>query len=140
MVAVGGDRQARAVSVGSGPTSFVSPLVAPFYRDDKCFDDGTGDNPVARPWPGESGADPRVQAAYGNAPCDKRQGAWGEHGVHFFATGDTDNAFVGTPVPVNELDATQWQFAVPTRKPHAVGEPYAQHVRAPLVATVTPYR
>ena len=129
------------VVLPSGPTSFVNPLVAPFYRDDKCFDDGTGDNPVPRPWPGEASTDPRVQAAYGgNAPCDQRQGAWGEHGVHFFATGDTDNAFVGTPVPVDELDATQWQFAVPTRKPHAVGAPYAQEVRAPLVATVATYR
>jgi hypothetical protein len=124
----------------SAPTSLLSPLVAPYYRDDKCFDDGTGDNPVPRPWPGESGEDPRVKAAYANKPCEQRQGAWGQHGVHFFITGDTDNAFVGTPVPVNELDATQWQFAVPTKSPRAVGEPYAQEVRVPLVARVHPYR
>jgi hypothetical protein len=123
----------------TGPTAFESPLVAPYYRDDKCFDDGTGDNPVPRPWPGEAETDPRVKAAYANKSCDQRQGAWGQHGVHFFATSDTDNAFVGTPVPVNEIDATQWQFAVPTRAPHAVGEPYAQAVRAPLVARVHPY-
>jgi hypothetical protein len=124
----------------TGPTALVSPLVAPYYRDDKCFDDGTGDNPVARPWPGEAETDPRVKAAYANKPCEQRQGGWGQHGVHFFVTGDTDNAFVGTPVPVNELDATQWQFAVPTRAPRAVGEPYAQEVRVPLVAHAKPYR
>jgi hypothetical protein len=124
----------------SAATSFGSPALAPYYRDDKCFDDGTGDNPVARPWPGESDTDARVKAAYGNAPCDRRQGAWGQHGVHFFVTSDTDNAFVGTPVGVNEIDATQWQFAVPTKSPHAVGEPYAQEVRVPLVATAKPYR
>ena len=60
--------------------------------------------------------------------------------MHFFVTGDTDNAFVGTPVPVNELDATQWQFAVPTKSPKAVGEPYAQEVRVPLIATAATYR
>jgi hypothetical protein len=128
------------ISAPSGVTSFESPTVAPFYRDDKCFDDGTGDNPVGRPWPGEASTDPRVKAAYANKPCDQRQGAWGEHGVHFFLTGDTDNAFVGTPVPVNELDATQWQFAVPTETPHAVGEPYAQEVRVPLVPVASNYR
>ena len=117
-----------------GPTSATNPLVVPFYRDDKCFDDGTGDNPVARPWPGEAQSDPRL-ATYRALPCDQKQGAWGEHGVHFFATHDSDNAFV-SPVPVDEVDAQQWQFAVPTSAPQAVGEPYANNVRAPLVATV----
>jgi hypothetical protein len=124
----------------TAPTSFLSPTVAPYYRDDKCFDDGTGDNPVSRPWPGEASTDPRVAAAYKNKPCDQRQGAWGEHGVHFFVTGDTDNAFVGTPAAVDELDAEQWQFAVPTKTPVAVGEPYAQEVRVPLIPLASPYR
>ena len=120
-----------------GATSLENPAVVPYYRDDKCFDDGTGDDPVARPWPGEASTDPRVVAAYAGADCDHRQGAWGEHGVHYFFTGDTDNAFVGSPTPVDEVDAQQWQFAVPTSSPVAVGEPYAQDVRVPLVATVT---
>jgi hypothetical protein len=128
-----------------GATSAEEPLVTPFYRDDKCFDDGTGDNPVIRPYPGEASTDPRVQAGYvaasGGTPyaqltCDQKQGAYGENGIHFMATSDTDNAFVGSPVPVNEVDAQQWQFAVPTATPHAVGEPYAQEVRTPLVAVV----
>ncbi len=121
-----------------GATTLATPTVVPFYRDDKCFDDGTGDNPVPRPWPGESSADPRVVAAYAGTTCDQRQGAWGSHGIHYFAAGDTDNAFVGSPVPVTETDAQQWQFAVPTSGPVAVGEPYAQEVRAPLLTTVTP--
>jgi hypothetical protein len=120
-----------------GATSLENPTVVPYYRDDMCFDDGTGDDPVARPWPGEASTDPRVVAAYGGAPCDQRQGAWGEHGVHYFFTNDTDNAFVGSPVPVTEVDAQQWQFAVPTATPVAVGEGYAQDVRVPLVVTVT---
>ncbi len=121
-----------------GATTLANPTVVPFYRDDKCFDDGTGDNPVRRPWPGESSADPRVVAAYAGTTCDQRQGAWGSHGIHYFATGDSDNAFIGSPVPVNETDAQQWQFAVPTAGPVSVGEPYAQEVRAPLQTVVTP--
>jgi hypothetical protein len=120
-----------------GATTFTNAAVVPYYRDDACFDDGTGDDPVARPWPGEASSDPRVQTAYGTAPCDQRQGSWGANGVHFFVTHDTDNAFVGSPAPIDEVDAQQWQFAVPTDAPKAVGEPYAQDVRAPLVVTVT---
>jgi hypothetical protein len=124
------------VSETKGATSLTNPIVAPYYRDDACFDDGTGDDPVARPWPGEAQADPRVQAAYAGKPCTGRQGAWGSHGVHYLFLGDSDNGFV-SPVPIDEVDAQQWQFAVPTATPHAVGEPYANVVRVPLVAVGT---
>ncbi|HEX7168703.1 MAG TPA: hypothetical protein VF230_17115 [Acidimicrobiales bacterium] len=127
-----------------GPTSLTEPLVVPYYRDDACLDDGTGDNPVPRPWPGEPSTDARVQDGYAAAAgkpyaelaCTDRQGAFGSHGVHFFATGDTDNAFVNAPVPVNEVDAQQWQFAVPTAAPQNVGHRYSLEVRAPVTAAV----
>ena len=113
----------------TGPSSAVNFLAVPYYRDDKCLDDGTGDNPVARPWPGETSTDPRVVAGYGaGATCDQKQGAWGAHGLHFFATGDSDNLF--SPAPVTELDGQQWQFAVPMDAPRNVGESYAQVIRA----------
>jgi hypothetical protein len=124
-----------------GATSATNPAVVPYYRDDKCFDDGTGDDPVVRPWPGDRSSDANVQAGYlSYAPpgstyatltCDQKQGAWGSHGVHFFVTHDTDNAF--TPKPVDEVDAQQWQFAVPTAAPTNVGDPYANVVKAKLV-------
>lgn len=127
------------------PTSFENPTVVPYYRDDKCLDDGTGDNPVVRPYPGDRGDDPNVQNGYsalnGGVPyasltCDQKQGAWGSHGVHFFFTGDTDNAF--TPKPVTEVDAVQYQFAVPTAAPASVGDPYANTVKFRLVPAATP--
>ena len=75
---------------------------------------------------------------YDELACSEKQGAFGSHGIHFFATGDSDNLFVGTPVPVNEIDGQQWQFAVPTEAPANVGEPYANVVRARLRPIATP--
>ncbi|MEX0836151.1 MAG: hypothetical protein WD010_08675, partial [Nitriliruptor sp.] len=115
----------------TGPTTLTNPIVIPYYRDDACLDDGTGDLPVARPWPGEPSTDQRVVAGYQLAggygpddevPCADRQGAYGSHGVHFLVTHDSDNAFVGSPVPLTEIDGSQWQWAVPTEAPGAVGD------------------
>lgn len=108
-----------------GASSAENPIAFPFYRDDECFDDGTGDDPVPRPWPGTPSTE-----AYQDQDCDERQGAWGTHGVHVLFTNDTDNALQSKPV--TEFDAQQWQFAVPTDAPAPVGEAYANVVRAPL--------
>jgi hypothetical protein len=48
----------------TGPTGALQPAVVPYYRDDACFDDGTGDSPAPRPWPGEATTDSRVQSGY----------------------------------------------------------------------------
>jgi hypothetical protein len=124
-------------------------LVVPYYRDDACLDDGTGDDPVQRFWPGEAydwngGA---VRQAYdanagrpldydNRADCVLRQGAYGSHGVHFFFTHDTDNA--ASPLTTTEVDGMQWQFLVPTATPQNIAEPYANTVRVPLRAAATP--
>ena len=132
------------VNETKGHQSAENPAAFLFYNDDKCFDDGTGDDPVPRPFPGEAGSDPRVLSGYAQAAgkpyadvtCDEKQGAWGATGLHVLFTGDTDNAFQSKPV--TEGDIQEWQFAVPTGAPVAVGEAYANTVRVPLVATVTP--
>ena len=54
---------------------------------------------------------------YDQLVCTEKQGAFGSHGVHFFATHDSDNAFVGAPEPTTEIDGQQWQWAVPTDAP-----------------------
>jgi hypothetical protein len=126
-----------------GPTSALNPLAVPYYRDDKCLDDGTGDDPVPRPWPGEASTDQRVRDGYAaqagkpyaDVTCDEKQGAWASHGVHIFVTHDTDNA--AAPVPTTEVDAQQWQWAVPTAQPGPVGEPYVETIRAPLRTALT---
>ena len=127
-----------------GATTASNAAVVPYYRDDACLDDGTGDDPVARPWPGDASTDPDVKAGYAamagkpyaELACTDKQGAFGSHGVHFFATHDSDNAFVGAPEPTTEIDGQQWQFAVPTSSPRNVGQPYANNVLVPL-RTVT---
>jgi hypothetical protein len=128
-----------------GATTAVNPAVVPYYRDDACLDDGTGDDPVPRPWPGEASTDQRVRdgyvAAAGGTPyeqltCAQRQGAWGAHGIHYFFSGDTDNA--ASPEVLTEIDAQQWQFAVPTAAPTNVGQPYANTVILPLQTAAVP--
>ena len=141
--------------------SLENPLVVPYYRDDACLDDGTGDNPSARAYPGESYQWMRDRAAEGDPvareyvgwddpddandvpgrPCftdapegyegNYRQGCFACHGIHYFVTNDTDNAF--GPKPTTEIDGVQWQWAAPTEEPTNVGDLYANTVKVPLV-------
>jgi hypothetical protein len=124
------------------PNSLLNPLVTPYYRDDACLDDGTGDDPSPRAWPGES-YDWMAERGIGyvNLPCytkapegysgPYRQGAFGSHGIHYFLTHDTDNAWA--PIGTNEIDGQQWQWMVPTAEPANVGDRYANTVKVPLV-------
>ena len=128
-----------------GATSFTNPLVVPYYRDDACLDDGTGDDPVRRPYPGETSTDSRVKAgyaaaagtAYENLRCSQKQGAYAAHGVHYFFTHDSDNAFV-MGKPLTEADAQWWQIMVPTAQPENRGAEHANVIRVPVQAVVTP--
>jgi hypothetical protein len=131
----------------TGPTSLANAAAVPYYRDDACLDDGTGDDPVARPWPGEASTDERVvkgyEAANGGTPyaqleCRQRQGAFGSHGIHFFTTHDSDNAALGAPL--TEIDGQQWRYSVPMEAPRNALLEYAPNVSAPLVPVVTPFR
>jgi hypothetical protein len=149
----------------TGATSATNPAAVPYYRDDACLDDGTGDSPVLRPWPGEATTDSRVKQGYVDywkqhgAPasltyedlkCDPTapagtpgwkkmpfSGAIGQHGIHFFVTHDSDNAF--GPKSVDEVDGQQWRFSVPMSTPHNVLNKYGLNVSAKLVPVVSPY-
>ncbi|MCW2665217.1 MAG: S-layer y protein, partial [Frankiales bacterium] len=135
----------------TGPTFATNAAAVPYYRDDACLDDGTGDDPVARPWPGEASTDPRVQAGYAalhgvpyeQLACDPAagstpfQGAFASHGIHFLASHDSDNAALG--VPVTEIDGQQWRYSVPLDAPRNVLAEYAPNVVAPLRPVVTPF-
>jgi hypothetical protein len=173
-----------------GPTSAAHPAVVPYYRDDACLDDGTGDGgslpgatlgglpigdgPAPRPYPKSRSTDPSVQAGYvawwkahgapatltyADLKCDPDpshwtattppwqkfpfQGAIGQHGLHFFITGDSDNATL--PKPVDEVDAQQWRYAIPMgadgiqqNLPKADLGIYGNNVVVPLRAVAAP--
>jgi hypothetical protein len=130
----------------NGATSLTNASAVPYYRDDACLDDGTGDDPVARPYPGETSTDPRVQDGYAalagmpyaSLACTQKQGAYASHGIHFAATHDSDNATLG--VPLTEVDGQQWRYSVPMSAPRNVLSEYAPNVVTPLRPVATPYR
>jgi hypothetical protein len=149
-----------------GPTTAGQPAVVPYYRDDACFDDGTGDGPPPRPWPGNNHTDSVVQQGYvdywaargmpvtGVLAADYAQlkcqpAKYGDPGTPAWqqtpfagAIGQMGLHFFFTSSSdetINEIDAQQWRFAVPMTQPANVTAPYGQNVQAKLVATVTPY-
>ncbi|HVM45688.1 MAG TPA: hypothetical protein VM582_07105 [Candidatus Thermoplasmatota archaeon] len=98
---------------GSIVTVLLAPdtktgVLTPYYRDDATFDDGTGHDP-------------------------QPQGSFGAHGIHFFFTSDSDNAFL--PAPVNEFVAEVRMLVREGRLPN-VGEDVARVERAPLIPVV----
>ena len=149
----------------AGPTSAVHPAVMPYYRDDACLDDGTGDAPAPRPYPGDASTDPKVEQGYvdywkahgapatlqysdlkcnpadtnpNDPPWQKTPfaGAIGQSGLHFFFTSDSDNAF--TPKTVDEIDAQQWRYEIPMSAAANKLDEYGNNVVVPLRAVVTP--
>lgn len=153
----------------TGATSALNASAVPYYRDDDCLDDGTGDKPVPRPWPGEASDDARVKQGYvdywknngapqtltyadlqcattkeeandPNRPLWKKRpfaAAFGQHGIHFFATQDSDNATL--PKPVTEVAGQQWRFAIPMTKAENRVVEYGNNVSVKLQAFASPY-
>jgi hypothetical protein len=133
--------QLNNVQAGSNPT------IIPYYRDDACFDDGTGDDPSPRPYPGDAQNEPKLQAMdYAGRPCYEedlqgnptspgpyKQGCFACHGVHFLITHDTDNNFQSKPT--TEVDGQQYQWAAPTSAPQNVGHRYANTVKFATIPT-----
>ena len=149
-----------------GATSLANAVEVPYYRDDACLDDGTGDAPVPRPWPGEMSSDKRVRDGYvaywkahgapstlkysdlvcnpeadpKTTPPWKRMpfsGAIAQHGIHFLITHDSDNAF--SPTTLDEIDGEQWRYSVPMKAPTNVLLPYGLNVVTPLQAQARPF-
>ncbi len=146
-------------------TTVANATAVPYYRDDACLDDGTGDKAIPRPLPGENGTSQQVKDAYvaywkthgapstltyADLKCDtpndttlplwKRRpfaAAFGQHGVHFYVTGDSDNATL--PFATTEIVGQQTRYAVPMSQPTNVALAYGQNVVTPLVPAVTSF-
>jgi hypothetical protein len=126
-----------------------SMLALPYYRDDSCFDDGTGSDPGPRIDPGSSN-EPRtyVNAAGVTqprtcwkpsdgipAPGDQQyyQGDIGTHGLHLLFQLESDNA--RQEVPIDEIVSEQRMVMLPGQQPN-VGEQYGREFEKPLLVRV----
>ncbi len=139
--------QATDVTPGGLPQSL---LALPYYRDDSCFDDGTGSDPGPRVDPGSSNeARTYVDPATGQTkprtcwkpsdgipkPGDQQyfQGDIGTHGLHLLFQLDSDNA--RQEVPVDEIVSEQPIVLLPGQQGN-VGEEYGRELEKPLVVRV----
>jgi hypothetical protein len=140
-------------------------LAVPYYRDDACFDDGTGSDPGPelhprqfdqeksskapdganrRCWTPADGPTGNNGHQVGDARGDQRfwQGDIGTHGLHLLFQAESDNA--RQTVPIDEI-VSDWDFVMlpPSQaldaggRPKNVGEQYGRPLEKPLVAVVT---
>ena len=137
-----------------------SLAAVPYYRDDACFDDGTGNDPGPHMDPrspdGDEPSDstytdpvtgePAPRECWDSDPAsghpavpggDPRfyQGSIGTQGIHILAIADSDNA--GTTIPLTEIDSEQ-RVVVLQGNPGNVGGQYGRQSEKPLVVTSTP--
>jgi hypothetical protein len=131
----------------------------PYYRDDACFDDGTGSDPGVEQHPRDFGAEQKSTASDGSKRrcwnADGKagqpghdpavpggddhfwQGDIGTHGLHLLFQVDSDNA--RTTIPVDQI-VTDWDLVMlpPTKANQGnVGEQYGRELEKPLVPVVT---
>ncbi len=134
-----------------------SVFAMPYYRDDSCFDDGTGSDPgphlrsrnvddgpyglftdtdgIDKPrvcWTTADG-DPALDPA---GPRKFWQGDIGTHGLHLLFIAESDNA--ATTLPLTEIDSEQRMVVLPGGVGN-VGERYGRSVEYPLRVAVAPY-
>ncbi len=135
--------QPQDLSPGGAAQSVVA---VPYYRDDACFDDGTGTNPgpVLNLRSGDEtktapdGTPRKCWAPEDGDPGDDPkyfQGSIGTHGLHLLFLVDSDNA--RQPAPLTEL-VNEWQMVMlPGERSAEDGERYGRSFEKPLVAVVT---
>ena len=139
--------KATDLTVGGTPQTLFA---MPYYRDDSCFDDGTGSDPGPRIVP-RSTNEPRTYTAPDGTTQDRKcwapedgeaagnpkyfQGDIGTHGLHLMLVAESDNARL--TVPVTEIVSEQRMAFLPGRQGPEVGEQYGRGFEKPLLATVT---
>ncbi len=127
-----------------------SMAALPYYRDDSCFDDGTGSDPGPRVNPGSANEprtylDPVTNTQQPRkcwtpadgipAPGDQRyyQGDIGTHGLHLLFQVESDNA--RQEIPIDEIVSEQRMVMLPGQQSN-VGEQYGREFEKPLVVQV----
>jgi hypothetical protein len=122
-----------------------SVVAVPYYRDDSCFDDGTGSDPGPK-LNLRSGDEPRTFEGVerkcwtpgdGDPGGSARffQGSIATHGLHLLFLVDSDNA--RQTVPVSEIVSENRMVMLPGDQGNVpVGERYGRGFEKPLVAVV----
>jgi hypothetical protein len=126
-----------------------SLVTLPYYRDDSCFDDGTGTDPGLHvkhrdtdPVTTADGAPracwkPTDGDPFNLLPRDRFfQGSIGTHGLHIELIADSDNALM--TLPLTEISSEQRIVLLPGRQPN-LGERYGRGLEKPLVVVALPY-
>jgi hypothetical protein len=123
-------------------------VAVPYYRDDSCFDDGTGTDPGLKVKL-RSGNEPRTRAdgvtprrcwtPADGIPAEGTdeffQGSIATHGLHLLFLADSDNARM--TVPTTEI-ISDWQMVMLPGDQGARGEAYGRSFERPLVGVVRP--
>jgi hypothetical protein len=138
--------QATDLTPGGAAQSLVAE---PYYRDDSCFDDGTGSDPGPKLHL-RSADEPSVAADGTTRTCWKPsdglpngsdhyyQGAIGTHGLHLPFLVDSDNG--RQTVPVDEIVSIWHMVMLPGQRDATAGEQYGRSFEKPLVAVGVPYQ
>jgi len=121
-----------------------SMAAVPYYRDDSCFDDGTGTDPGPKLHL-RSGDEPMTLADGTPRKCWRKedgdpagsarffQGSIATHGLHLLFLADSDNA--RQTVPATEI-VSDWTLVMLPGEQGNVGERYGRSFEHPLVTTV----
>ena len=128
-----------------------SVLAVPYYRDDACFDDGTGSDPGIELFPREADKE-KLSGANGARNCwrgaagghatvpngDPRfwQGSIATHGIHILFLADSDNA--RQTVPVSEIVAETRMVMLPGVRTGDAGERYGRGFEKQAVSFAAP--
>src|SRR3954464_15222995 len=139
-------KAAPADATPGGAAQSVAAM--PYYRDDACFDDGTGSDPGPELHPRHFDQEEASTASDGSprrcwdsrkdakVPAgDDRfwQGDIGTHGLHLLFLAESDNARL--TVPVTEI-VSEWQMVMLKGDPGNVGERYGRSFEKPLIPLV----
>jgi len=128
-----------------------STLAVPYYRDDSCFDDGTGTDPGPK-LKLRSANEPRTYTKPDGTTAEREcwttadgtpdgsdrffQGSIGTHGLHILMVAESDNARL--TVPVNEIVSDWRMVMLPGRQDASAGERYGRGFEKPLLSAATP--
>jgi hypothetical protein len=141
------DRTSATIEDLSPAGAAQSVLAVPYYRDDACFDDGTGSDPGRELFPRDADNEKKsglngARSCWRGTPAvpggDPKywQGSIATHGLHILFLADSDNA--RQTVPVSEIVAETRMVMLPGKRDGSVGEQYGRGFEKQLGVAALP--